>query len=263
MRGKRWNESELSTKQTQIGSGWDVGLLARFFLAGFSVLWLAGCGQIDSGFLTALNVAGLERDDGSENAGAAAGATARSPADLVGESQDAVRGMLGEPQGRIAGGSGVVWLYSGWRIEFDERARVSSVERELSSQTARGGGSGGGVAPAGGRTSGQPVTVISNGGAEVNLGSLLTPGKITVIDFYADWCGPCRQISPHLERLAREDPEVNLVKVDIVKWNTPVTRQYGIRSIPDIRVYDRLGRSVGTPTSSLQQVQRNVAQAKR
>ena len=47
------------------------------------------------------------------------------------------------------------------------------------------------------------------------------PGKLVLFDFYADWCGPCRQISPHLERLAQSDPDVVLVKVDIVDWGPP------------------------------------------
>jgi hypothetical protein len=50
--------------------------------------------------------------------------------------------------------------------------------------------------------------------------------------------------------------------VDIVKWNTPVTRQHNIRSVPNMRVYDRSGRTVGAPTSSFQQVVKDVQKAK-
>jgi thioredoxin 1 len=39
---------------------------------------------------------------------------------------------------------------------------------------------------------------------------------VTVVDFYADWCGPCKQLSPSLEQMARTDPEIALRKIDIV-----------------------------------------------
>jgi thioredoxin 1 len=106
------------------------------------------------------------------------------------------------------------------------------------------------------------VRKISNGGRRIDLASLLVSGKVTVVDFYADWCGPCRRISPHLERLVRSDADVYLRKVDIVKWGTPVTKQFGIRSVPNIRVFDRNGRMVGSGTSNLNLVQQYVRQAK-
>jgi thioredoxin-like negative regulator of GroEL len=90
----------------------------------------------------------------------------------------------------------------------------------------------------------------------------MLPGKVTVVDFYADWCGPCRQISPYLERMAAQDPDIVLVKVDIVDWQTPVTRQFGIRSIPNILVFDPRKAQVGNPTHDLRQVADYVKRAK-
>jgi thiol-disulfide isomerase/thioredoxin len=106
------------------------------------------------------------------------------------------------------------------------------------------------------------VAVIAEGGKQVDLARVVVPGKITIVDFYAEWCGPCRRISPLLEQMARSDADVVLRKIDIVKWQTPVTAQYAIRSVPNIRVFDRSGRMVGQPTSSLQEVQRLVQRAK-
>ena len=107
------------------------------------------------------------------------------------------------------------------------------------------------------------MTVIAQGGEEINLSAVMPVGKVTIVDFYADWCGPCRQISPHLEQLARQDPNVVLIKVDIVNWNTPVTRQYGIQSVPNVRVFNRRKQMVGSPTSSLSAVEGYIDQAKR
>lgn len=106
------------------------------------------------------------------------------------------------------------------------------------------------------------IRKISNGGKRVDMQDLLVPGKITVVDFYADWCGPCRRVSPHLETMAKGDSDIVLRKVDIVKWGTEVTQQYGIRSVPNIRVFDRRGQMVGQGTPSLQLVQQYVRQAK-
>ncbi len=100
----------------------------------------------------------------------------------------------------------------------------------------------------------QPIRVLKTGGKLVDLKNILVPGKITIVDFYADWCGPCTKMSPYLEHIAKKDPDVFLRKIDIVKWGTPVTNQYGIRSIPDVRVFDRSGRMVGSPSHDLNEV---------
>jgi thioredoxin 1 len=108
----------------------------------------------------------------------------------------------------------------------------------------------------------QKIKTVSNRGQRVDLTSLLVPGKVTVIDFYADWCGPCRRLAPRIEALVRSDPDLYLRKVDIVKWKTPVTRQHNIRSVPQLWVFDGNGRQVGRPTSKLKLVQDYIRQAK-
>ncbi len=88
-------------------------------------------------------------------------------------------------------------------------------------------------------------------------------GNVTVVDFYADWCGPCKQLSPSLEQMAQTDPEIALRKIDIVNWNTAVVKQYNIRTIPQVNVYNRGGLLVGTVVGAdAEEVKRYVAQAK-
>ncbi len=106
------------------------------------------------------------------------------------------------------------------------------------------------------------IKVISNGGEQVDLSSLMAPGKITIVDFYAEWCGPCRRISPQLEHLAKTDPDIVLLKIDIVNWNTPVTRQFGIQSVPNVRVFGRTGAQLGDATPDVSLVMKRVDQAK-
>ena len=109
---------------------------------------------------------------------------------------------------------------------------------------------------------GQPVKVISHG-AQVDINQHLAVGHVTLVDFYADWCGPCRQLSPTLEQMATNDPEVALRKIDIVNWRTAVVQQFNIHSIPQVNVYDRSGRLIGTVVGvDLERVKSYVAQAK-
>jgi thiol-disulfide isomerase/thioredoxin len=109
---------------------------------------------------------------------------------------------------------------------------------------------------------GEAVAVISHG-AQVDIHQHLALGNVTVVDFYADWCGPCRQLSPNLEQMARSDPEIALRKIDIVNWRTAVVQQFNIHSIPQVNVYDRSGRLVGTVVGvDFDKVKSYVAQAK-
>jgi thiol-disulfide isomerase/thioredoxin len=109
---------------------------------------------------------------------------------------------------------------------------------------------------------GEPIEVISHR-AKVDINQHLALANVTVIDFYADWCGPCRRLSPSLEQMARSDPEIALRKIDIVNWKTAVVQQFNIHSIPQVNVYDRSGRLVGTVLGGdFEKVKSYVAQAK-
>jgi thioredoxin 1 len=68
--------------------------------------------------------------------------------------------------------------------------------------------------------------------------------KLKMMDFYADWCGPCRTLSPIVSDLMKDysDPEktgVIIEKIDVDK-NQELASKYGIRSIPTI-VFERDG----------------------
>lgn len=66
---------------------------------------------------------------------------------------------------------------------------------------------------------------------------VLKNAKPVVVDYWAEWCGPCRQVSPVLEEIAAEHAD----KIDVVKLNVdqnPVTSQrYGILNIPTLSVF--------------------------
>ncbi len=63
---------------------------------------------------------------------------------------------------------------------------------------------------------------------------VLDSEKLTVVDFWAEWCGPCRAIGPVIEELSKEyDGKVNVGKVNVDN-NPQVSMNYGITSIPAI-----------------------------
>jgi thioredoxin 1 len=72
---------------------------------------------------------------------------------------------------------------------------------------------------------------------ETFIADVLQSEKTVLVDFWAEWCGPCRQVSPILEEIASEHAD----KLEIVKLNVDenprTAADYGITSIPTMNVY--------------------------
>lgn len=67
--------------------------------------------------------------------------------------------------------------------------------------------------------------------------SVLAPEIVALVDFYADWCGPCKMMAPVIENLAEEYADrVNVVKVNIDK-NERLAVLYNIMNIPTFMVF--------------------------
>jgi len=71
--------------------------------------------------------------------------------------------------------------------------------------------------------------------------TMLESNTLVFVDFYADWCGPCKIIAPSIERLAEEyNGTVKFVKLNI-DANPHIARKYSVKSIPTLMIF-RNGR---------------------
>jgi len=73
--------------------------------------------------------------------------------------------------------------------------------------------------------------------------------NLILVDFWAEWCGPCKQISPILEEIANEKDNLNILKLNIDE--NPVTPQkYNVRGIPTLMLF-KDGKLIDTKIGSL------------
>ena len=68
-----------------------------------------------------------------------------------------------------------------------------------------------------------------------NFDSVKNSEKTVLLDFYADWCGPCRMVAPIVEQIAQENPQYLVAKVN-VDDNPELAKAYGVVSIPTLIV---------------------------
>ena len=57
-----------------------------------------------------------------------------------------------------------------------------------------------------------------------------------LVDFFATWCGPCKMLSPVLEEVASENPNINVLKIDVDEVGELAAR-YGIQAIPTLMLF--------------------------
>jgi len=73
---------------------------------------------------------------------------------------------------------------------------------------------------------------------------------VTLVDFYADWCGPCKMITPLLEVIADEfEDELKVVKVD-ADQSSELLAKYGVRGLPTLMLF-KDGVPVATKTGAV------------
>ncbi|MSO27208.1 MAG: thioredoxin [Candidatus Nanopelagicales bacterium] len=65
---------------------------------------------------------------------------------------------------------------------------------------------------------------------------VLQSDKPVIVDFWAEWCGPCRMVAPILEEIASENETIVIAKLNVDE-NPQTSASYGITSIPTLNVY--------------------------
>jgi thioredoxin 1 len=83
----------------------------------------------------------------------------------------------------------------------------------------------------------------------------------TIVDFWAEWCGPCKMIGPFLDQLAdAKKGKVNIAKVN-VDQNTKYAEKYGVRSIPCLILFkngEQTDMVVGADTAKIEKMADNA-----
>ena len=68
-----------------------------------------------------------------------------------------------------------------------------------------------------------------------NFGEIIKSEKPVLLDFYASWCGPCRMVLPIVDEIARENPQFNVVKVNVDE-HPQLAEQFDVMSVPTLIV---------------------------
>lgn len=89
-------------------------------------------------------------------------------------------------------------------------------------------------------------------GDKVDVKKTVVAGKITIVDFYADWCGPCHVLETRLHNYMTSHKDLAMRRVNVGKWDTAAakqaTREFRAEALPYVRVYDASGKFVGAVT---------------
>ncbi|KAJ9601225.1 hypothetical protein L9F63_000620 [Diploptera punctata] len=86
-------------------------------------------------------------------------------------------------------------------------------------------------------------------------------GPLIVVEFYANWCGPCKQILPKVEALFKEYPDLNLLKIDVDECED-LTTEYEIQAMPTF-VFIKNNKTLDTFTgANIDQVKKFIIKYK-
>lgn len=89
---------------------------------------------------------------------------------------------------------------------------------------------------------GADVAHLSRAGEDVAaLAAHAVAGKVTIFDFYADWCVPCRKIDAHVFSLMAKRADLAVRKLNVVSWESPLSRHHlaDVSGLPYVVVYGR------------------------
>jgi thiol-disulfide isomerase/thioredoxin len=101
------------------------------------------------------------------------------------------------------------------------------------------------------------VVVLSKKGESIgSLKKHLVPGKYTVFDVYADWCGPCHLVDKKLRQIMATRSDIAVRKLNLVDFNRPLVKDLGprIRGLPYVVVFDPKGKRTDIMGANLDRI---------
>ncbi len=94
---------------------------------------------------------------------------------------------------------------------------------------------------------GADLKILAAKGEDVpDLAAHAVAGKVTVFDFYADWCAACREVDLHAYQLLNERDDLAFRKLNVVDWDSALAKRYlaKVPNLPYVIVYGRDGKEV-------------------
>ncbi len=110
------------------------------------------------------------------------------------------------------------------------------------------------------------VEIAHEGETLPELESHRVPGKVTIFDFYAAWCPPCRKVDEHLYPILAQRSDIAIRKVNVSSWDTPIAERWlgDVAELPYLVIYAKNGRRIrAIAGAQLEEIDRAIAEGDR
>lgn len=72
---------------------------------------------------------------------------------------------------------------------------------------------------------------------KTNFNEIKNSDKRVLLDFYADWCGPCKMVAPIIDEIAKENPQYTVGKINVDE-NPELAMEFGVSTIPNLVIME-------------------------